>query len=102
MSLLSELDSLGSGLRKQDGKDGGSETLGSELFIILTAYLHMLKPFGQRPCWLSHITRKLNFCLCQNDEPDQLCSKCTTVQHLCFCYKDSATPLLHKSEISSL
>ena len=38
--------------------------------------------------------RKPDFCLCENKAADQLCSKCTADQRLCFHYSDSAIPLL--------
>ena len=45
--------------------------------------------------------RKHDYCQCENKGADQLCSNYTADQHLCFCYTDSAIPLLPKSEISS-
>ena len=44
--------------------------------------------------YMSHVVRKLDFCLCENKDADQLCSNCTADQCLCFCYSDSITPLL--------
>ena len=46
--------------------------------------------------------RKQDFCICKNEDADQLRGKRKADQHLCFCYMDSAIPLLPKSEISSL
>ena len=46
--------------------------------------------------------RKPAFCICENKDADQLRSKCAADQRLCFRYLDSTTPLLPKSEISSL
>ena len=45
--------------------------------------------------------RKTDFRLCENKGADQLCSKCTANQRLCFGFTDSTIPLLPKSEISS-
>ena len=38
--------------------------------------------------------RKPDFCLCENKDADQLCSKCTADKRLCFRYTDSAIPPL--------
>ena len=46
--------------------------------------------------------RKPDFCLCENKVADQLHSNCEADQRLCFRYKDSTIPLLHKTKISSL
>ena len=46
--------------------------------------------------------RKQPFCICENKDADQLRSKCTADQRLCFRYMDSAIPLLPKSKNSSL
>ena len=47
--------------------------------------------------------RKPAFCMiCENKGADQLRSNCAADQGLCFRYIDSMTPLLSKSEISSL
>ena len=43
---------------------------------------------------VSRIMRNPDFCLCQNKSTDQLRSKCTADQRICFRYKDSAIPLL--------
>ena len=52
--------------------------------------------------WLCKDNLKiLNFCLCKNKGADQLCSKYTADQHLCFHYMDSTISLLPKSDISS-
>ena len=48
------------------------------------------------------LLRKPAFCICENKDPDQLCSDCEADQRLCFRYTDSTIPLLPKSEISSL
>ena len=45
--------------------------------------------------------RKLDFCLCKNEDADQLRSNWEADQRLCFRYTDSTIPLLPKSEISS-
>ena len=51
---------------------------------------------------LSSVTRKPDFCLCENKGSDQLrSSNCEADQHLCFRYTDSTLSLLIKSEISS-
>ena len=50
---------------------------------------------------MSRVTRKPDFCLCENKGADQLRSNCTADQRLCFRYTDSTLSLLIKSEISS-
>ena len=50
---------------------------------------------------MSHITRKLAFCKCENKGADQVHSNCTADQRLCFPFIDS-TFLHYLSEISSL
>ena len=50
---------------------------------------------------MSLVTRKLDFCLCENKGAYQLRSNCEADQRLCFRYTDSTIPLLPKSEISS-
>ena len=45
--------------------------------------------------------RKLEFCMCDNKDTDQLHSNCEADQRLCFCYIDITIPLPSKSEISS-
>ena len=42
------------------------------------------------------------FCICENKDADQLRGNREADQRLCFRYIDSTTPLLSKSEISSL
>ena len=49
--------------------------------------------------YMSRVIRKLDFCICENKDADQLRE---AEQRLCFRYTDSTIPLLHKSEISSL
>ena len=51
---------------------------------------------------MSRVVRKPAFCICENKDTDQLRSNCAADQRLCFRYIDSSTPLLAKSEISSL
>ena len=51
--------------------------------------------------YMSHVMRKLDFCICENKAADQLCSNCTADQRLCFRYTDSRIPLLLVSIISS-
>ena len=51
---------------------------------------------------LSLVMRKPAFCICENEDADQLRSNCAADQRLCFRYTDSTIPLLPKSEISSL
>ena len=46
--------------------------------------------------------RKPAFCICENKDADQLRGDREAGQRLYFRYTDSATPLLFKSEISSL
>ena len=47
---------------------------------------------------LSRNVRKPDFCICENKDAYQLCSKHKTDQRLCFRYMDSTIPLLPKSE----
>ena len=51
--------------------------------------------------YLSLVMRKPAFCICENEDADQLCSNFAADQRLCFPYKDGTIPLLPKSEISS-
>ena len=46
--------------------------------------------------------RKLDFCICQNKDTDQLLGDREADQPLCFRYVDSTISLLPKPEISSL
>ena len=46
--------------------------------------------------------RKPTFCICENKDTDQLHRNREADQPLCFHYIDSTTPLVFKSEISSL
>ena len=48
---------------------------------------------------MSHIMRKLAFCIIENKGADQLCGNRTADQYLRFRYIDSTIPLLPKSEI---
>ena len=50
---------------------------------------------------MSPVTRKQDFCLCENKGADQLRSNCEADQRLCFRYTDSTISLLLKFEISS-
>ena len=52
--------------------------------------------------YVSCFEKKMDFCLCENKDADQLCSNCTADQCLCIRYVNSTFPLLQKSEISSL
>ena len=51
---------------------------------------------------MSRIVRKPDFCICENEDADQLRGYREADQRLCFRYKDSTIPLLSKSDISSL
>ena len=46
---------------------------------------------------LSHVMRKLTFCICENKDADQLRGHREADQRLCFRYIDSMIPLLSKS-----
>ena len=46
--------------------------------------------------------RKPTFCICENNDADQLRGNHEADQRLCFRYTDSIIPILSKSEISSL
>ena len=50
---------------------------------------------------MSRVTRKPDFCLCENKGADQLRSNCEADHRLCFRYTDITLSLLIKSEISS-
>ena len=43
---------------------------------------------------MSGVMRKLDFCLCENKDADQLRSNCEADQRLCFRYSDSTIALL--------
>ena len=51
---------------------------------------------------LSRGVRKLDFCICENKDTDQLRGSREADQRLCFRYIDSTIPLLPIYEISSL
>ena len=51
---------------------------------------------------LSPIMRNSAFCLCENNDEDQLHGDCADDQGLCFHFIDSTIPLLLKSENSSV
>ena len=51
---------------------------------------------------LSRVMRKPTFCICENNDADQLHGNPEADQRLCFRYMDSTIPLLSKSKISSL
>ena len=51
---------------------------------------------------MSLVMRKRALYICKNKDADQLRSKCTADQRLCFRYAGSTIPILPKSEISSL
>ena len=51
---------------------------------------------------MSLVMRKLDFCICENKDADQLRGNREADQHLCFRYMDSTITLLSKSEISKL
>ena len=52
--------------------------------------------------YLSRVVRKPAYCLCENKDADQLRGDREADLRLCFRYTDSTTPLLSRSEISSL
>ena len=51
---------------------------------------------------LSLVVRKPAFCICENNDADQLLGNREADQRLCFRYTESTIPLLPTSEISSL
>ena len=51
---------------------------------------------------MSRFMRKLDFCICENKDADQLRGDSEADQRLCFRYMDSTIPILTKSEISNL
>ena len=51
---------------------------------------------------MSRLMRKPAFCICENNDADQICGNREADQRLCFRYTNSTTPLLPKSKISSL
>ena len=52
--------------------------------------------------YMSRCTKITTICICKNKYADQLCSKCTADQRLCFRYTDSSIPPLPLPKISSL
>ena len=52
--------------------------------------------------YMSRDVRKLDICICENKDADQLRGNREADQRLYFRHLDSTTPLLSKSEISSL
>ena len=50
---------------------------------------------------LSLMVRKQAFCICENQDADQLCGNREADQRLCFRYIDSTIPLLPKYKISN-
>ena len=52
--------------------------------------------------YLSLVMRKPAFCICENNDADQLRGNLEADQSLCFRYSDSTIPLLSKYEISNL
>ena len=71
---------------------------GTPCFAILFANV---PPKGCR-AYMSLVMRKPAFCICENKDADQLRGNREADQRLCFGYTDSTTPLLPKSQISSL
>ena len=61
--------------------------------------LLLLRPLFYK---LSLVMRKLDFCICENKEADQLCGSREADQRLCFRYMDSTIPLLSKFKIARL
>ena len=51
---------------------------------------------------MSRVMRKPTFYICENKDADQLRGNREADQRLCFRHIDSTTPLLSKSEISSI
>ena len=51
---------------------------------------------------MSCVIKEPSFCICENEGADQLHGYHAAVQHLYFHYTDNTTPLLPKSEISSI
>ena len=51
---------------------------------------------------MSRVMRKLDFCICENKDADQLRGNREADQRLCFRFTDSTIPLLPKTEISIL
>ena len=82
---------LNSGISHNPGNVVYSNVIVHEMFILALEKLYM-----------SLITRKQTFCICENKDADQLRGNREADQRLCFRYKDSTIPPLSKSEISSL
>ena len=51
---------------------------------------------------MSRVMRKRKFCVCENEDADQLRSNSEADQCLCFLYTDSTIPLLPRYKIPSL
>ena len=58
--------------------------------------------FSQEEAHLSIVMRKLDFCICENKDKDQLRGNCEADQRLCFRSTASTIPLLPIYKISSL
>ena len=50
---------------------------------------------------MSLVMRKLDFCICENKDADQLRGNREADQCLCFCYTEGTIPLLPTYEITS-
>ena len=77
--------------------------------ISLLLFAISFAAFGRITSWyilkhlnLSRLVRKLDFCICENKDADQLRGNREADQRLCFRYTDSTISLLPKYEISSL
>ena len=62
--------------------------------------MYAKKKFSHDVAHLSRVVRKPAFCICENNDADQLRGNSEADQRLCFRYTDSTIPLLPKSEIS--
>ena len=76
------------------------EAIKSAWFVILVLKCDVFAFY--LACFMSHIIRKPDFCLCENKDTDQLRSNCEADQRLYFRYSYSTIPPLLVPKISSL
>ena len=64
--------------------------------------MNVLKAYISIDIEVSRVMRKLAFCICENNDADQLRGNREVDQRLCFRYLASAIPLLPKYKTSSI
>ena len=83
-------------------KDYTPEASNEPGFLLIIELEKQATTFEWVRYYLSRVMRIPDFCICEIKDADQLRGNREADQCLCFRYTDSTTPLLHKSEISSL